>query len=215
MDNDAFDKWEEERRVRRAERDARRAGRSRSENPTDDPEEGSRRSRRKERVLHTRISDDLDETLRKAAGEMRVPVSNLVRNVLEDVFDVVESVTDNVGDLVDDVLDQVDRSRVDFRGRGRHRHRRRRPSRRERGEGGEEPRGPSPEEREAVEAEIEAIEREAFPELLGWQPLILNRAQTCVDCGRDLAPGDRGLVGMGEEGLSDKYLCRPCGNARS
>ena len=55
---------------------------------------------RKERVLHTRISEQLSEDIRQMADELRVPVSNLVRNVLEEAFAVVETVTDNVGDLV-------------------------------------------------------------------------------------------------------------------
>ena len=57
--------------------------------------------------MHTRISDDLDEALRKAAEDLRVPVSNLVRNLLEDAFDVVESVTGSIGDLVNDVVDEA------------------------------------------------------------------------------------------------------------
>ena len=59
---------------------------------------GGRSSRRKERVLHTRISEDLAEDLRKIAEDLRVPVSNVVRNVLEEAFSMVETVTENVGD---------------------------------------------------------------------------------------------------------------------
>jgi predicted transcriptional regulator len=66
-----------------------------------------RRRQRKERVLHTRVSDELDEALQDAARRLRVPVSNLVRNVLEDVFDVVEAVTENVGELVEDVVEEA------------------------------------------------------------------------------------------------------------
>ena len=66
-----------------------------------------RRRQRKERVLHTRISDDLDDALQDAARRLRVPVSNLVRNVLEDVFDVVEAVTENVGGFVEDVVEEA------------------------------------------------------------------------------------------------------------
>ena len=102
MDNEKFEQWAEERRQRRAERDARRS----------DRRDSSERPRsKKERVLHTRISDQLDDSLRRAADEMRVPVSNLVRNVLEDVFTVVETVTENVGDLVSDIIDEADEVR--------------------------------------------------------------------------------------------------------
>jgi hypothetical protein len=41
------------------------------------------RRERKERVLHTRISQQLAEDIGRMAEDLRVPVSNLVRNVLE------------------------------------------------------------------------------------------------------------------------------------
>ncbi len=70
-----------------------------------------RRRGRKERVLHTRVSDALADDIRKIAEDLRVPASNLVRNVLEEVFDVVETVTDDVGGLFDDLLDEAEATR--------------------------------------------------------------------------------------------------------
>jgi len=69
------------------------------------------RRERKERVLHTRISQQLAEDIGRMAEDLRVPVSNLVRNVLEEVFSVVETVTDNVGELIEDVMDEAGRLR--------------------------------------------------------------------------------------------------------
>ena len=83
-----------------------------------------RRRERKERVLHTRVSDALADDIRRMADDLRVPASNLVRNVLEEVFEVVENVTDDVGHLFDDILDEAEaaRERVrDQRQRGVHR----------------------------------------------------------------------------------------------
>jgi hypothetical protein len=91
----------------------------------------SRRGRcrpRKERVLHTRISDSLAEDIRRIAEDLRVPASNLVRNVLEEVFDVVESVSDDVGGLFEEVLDETEAAReriASARSRSRRRRRRR------------------------------------------------------------------------------------------
>jgi hypothetical protein len=45
-----------------------------------------RKEERKERVLHARIPAVLDEQIKKLAEGLRVPVSNLVRNVLEDAL---------------------------------------------------------------------------------------------------------------------------------
>ncbi len=83
---------------------------------------------RKERVLHTRVSENLVEDIRRIAEDLRVPASNLVRNVLEEVFDVVESVSDDVGDLFEELLDEAEGAReriVRARSRSRRRANRR------------------------------------------------------------------------------------------
>ena len=79
--------------------------------PRPDSEEERPRRERKERVLHTRISHQLAEDIGRMAEDLRVPVSNLVRNVLEEVFSVVETVTDNVGELIEGVMDDAERVR--------------------------------------------------------------------------------------------------------
>jgi|GEM_PF-2445903 len=78
------------------------------------------RARRHERVLHTRISHDLAQDLRRAADDLRVPVSNLVRNVLEEAFGAVERVSDEVGGFLEDVLAEADGPRSDLRRLRRH-----------------------------------------------------------------------------------------------
>jgi len=50
--------------------------------PTDEP---------KERVLHTRIPESLDEAIRARAAGLGMSVSNLVRNVLANALEVVEA----------------------------------------------------------------------------------------------------------------------------
>ena len=115
MDREEFDHWDEQRRRRRSERETRRSER-RTERQAEDTQRQAREGR-KAKVLHTRVSEQLDESLRKAANEMRVPVSNLVRNVLEDVFDVVETVTENVEDLVEDLMEEADHVRLRFQRR--------------------------------------------------------------------------------------------------
>ena len=94
-DSDRVSETESE--SRREARHARRASRR------DD------RHGREQRVLHTRISERLSDDIRRLAEDLRVPTSNLVRNVLEEVFSVVESVSDDVSDLVDDVLEEAPR----------------------------------------------------------------------------------------------------------
>ena len=57
--------------------------------------------------------------------------------------------------------------------------------------------------------------RPEFPDVLGWQPLALNREQDCADCQRTLTPGVRAFIGLTEAGMSRTILCRDCMNARS
>ena len=48
--------------------------------------------KKKEKVLHARISQDLEKQIRKEAGSLGVSVSNLVRNILANTFDLVEDI---------------------------------------------------------------------------------------------------------------------------
>lgn len=184
MNREDFDRWEEERKRRQSEREARRAERKKQRE-----DEGKPADDRMERVLHTRVSEDLDDALKRAAEELRVPVSNLVRNVLEDVFDVVEKVTDNVGDFLGDLGDRQGR-RAGRRGE-RWARRLRRHGLRVYGELADD-------EPDAAAAPAPAAEpaqvRRDFPDVVGWQPLILNGPQRCGDCAREVEKSSRAFV---------------------
>jgi hypothetical protein len=47
---------------------------------------------KKERVIHTRVSETLDEELREKAASLGLSVSNLVRNVLQNTLGLVEGI---------------------------------------------------------------------------------------------------------------------------
>ena len=49
---------------------------------------------RQERWLHTRISETLEDALKQEARRRRLPVSLLVRNVLEGALDLVEDIVE-------------------------------------------------------------------------------------------------------------------------
>jgi hypothetical protein len=148
---------------------------------------------RKERVLHTRISEQLSRDIRQMAEDLRVPVSNLVRNVLEETFSVVESVTGDMGELLEDVIEQAERASDRIH---HFQHRRR--------------------ERESREADRrQRPERpEKFEEIEAWQPVILNAPRRCDGDGREIRRGDQAYVGLTASGLSGTYLCPPCVEAR-
>ncbi len=54
------------------------------------------RDGKKERVLHTRVPAVLERELKRFADNLRVPVSNLVRTILEDAVSVADAATENV-----------------------------------------------------------------------------------------------------------------------
>lgn len=201
MNREDFDRWEAERKQRQAEREARRAERRKEREQEGKPPED-----RMERVLHTRVSEDLDEAIRRAAEELRVPVSNLVRNVLEDVFDAVEKVTDNVGDFLGDLGDR-ERRKAGRRGERWARRLQRHGLRVYANLADDEP-------GVAAQAAEPPAARRDFPDVVGWQPLILNGPQRCADCSREVEKGGRAFVGLTARGLSEHYLCAPCMQAR-
>ncbi len=92
--------------------------------PKDDDETPRRKRRRerreeapKERVLHTRVPAVLEEELKRLAKNLRVPVSNVVRAILEDAVDAVDTVGEVAeGELVG-FADRLARQRDHLRGR--------------------------------------------------------------------------------------------------
>lgn len=71
------------------------------------------REAKKERVLHTRIPAVLEAELKAAARSLRVPVSNLVRTILEDAV----TIADRASERVEDRLSRAAETVHDQRGR--------------------------------------------------------------------------------------------------
>lgn len=68
-----------------------------TETPPAEPDgEGDGRMDKKERVLHTRVPAVLEAELKRFAQNLRVPVSNLVRTILEDALSVADAAGENV-----------------------------------------------------------------------------------------------------------------------
>lgn len=201
---------------------------------------------RKQRVLHTRISEQLAEDIRHFAEDLRVPASNLVRNVLEEVFSVVDRVSGDLGELMDDLIDEAEGVRDRVRrqanpasGSGSERSRRRFSRRRranppdveeelrqdeaaEAASSEESPRpataaGPAssvngePSEPQSSRANpTQPRAAELFPDILGWQPLVLNRDFNCGRCERPLPAGESAFLGIGTAGVTGTALCGRC-----
>jgi hypothetical protein len=215
------------------------AGRPSGDSPEADPDEDWDRvrecggpRRRKERVLHTRVSEQLSEDIRRAAEDLRVPMSNLVRNVLEEAFGAVERVSDEVGGFLEEVLGETKGARSDLRRLRRRvtrlaREQRRRFSR-HRAAHESDAREDDREAEDGDEAFADRVEttmREtpappaapepSFPDVIGWQPLLANAAASCARCARSLEPGERIFAGATERGLSRTFLCGSCMRSRT
>lgn len=182
-----------------------------SEQDTGDRRHRSRHRReRKEHVLHTRISEELAEDIRRMADDLRVPVSNIVRTVLEEAFSAVEKVSENVGDLIEEVVDEAEAASE--RIRRRHRHRRHRHRR----HAGQDARADDPPVQDgprasAAEAESSTAESE---EVIGWQPLFLAQPRRCGSCGQRVERGGQAFAATTVAGLGAAVLCEPCMEAR-
>lgn len=173
---------------------------------TEDERDRGPRGRRKERVLHTRISEELAEDIRRIAEDLRVPVSNIVRNVLEEAFSVVESMTDDVGDLIEEVVDEAEAARERISAR-RRRQRARHWSRR--GHGPQRRAGEAPAEAEP-EPPARTLGADADADVIGWQPLVLHRAQLCLLCGASLERGESAFVALTPDGIGADFACEGC-----
>lgn len=148
-------------------------------------DEGSRRRSReaapKERVLHTRVPAVLEQELKRLAHSLRVPVSNVVRAILEDAIDAVDSVGERTENELLGFVQRLARQRDELRSRVRAR------AAQADAEATEEadPAPPPDEGRSTCPARA--------PELLdgiyGYQPLVLAADTACSICGRVLPAG--------------------------
>ena len=154
---------------------------------------------RKERVLHTRISEQLSDDIRAIADDLRVPVSNLVRNVLEEAFDAVERVSGDVSHLVEDAIEEaelVGQRYRRYRDRVRERSRARAQEARAAAASDVKPPPPAP----------PATSDDALGRVVAWQPVVLAAARRCSRSGRELRPGERAYLGLGESGPLGVYV---------
>ncbi len=75
---------------------------------------------RKERVLHTRVPAVLERELKRFAENLRVPVSNLVRTILEDALSVADAATENVEERLKRAARTLEKEREKLKKRMEH-----------------------------------------------------------------------------------------------
>jgi hypothetical protein len=82
--------------------------------------EAEARDAKKERVLHTRVPAVLERELKRFADNLRVPVSNLVRTILEDALSVADAATENVEDRLRRAAEHLEKEREKLKRRMEH-----------------------------------------------------------------------------------------------
>ena len=81
----------------------------------DGDDKKSRQDAKKERVLHTRVPAVLEQELKRVANAWRVPVSNLVRALLEDALDTLDVVGAKAEGELREVAEMLATERSRFR----------------------------------------------------------------------------------------------------
>jgi hypothetical protein len=71
----------------------------------------SSKTEKKDKILNTRISEALHQELIDQSNKLKIPVSNLVRNILEDAVKFVGELSGNVENLVGDFVYDVQQFR--------------------------------------------------------------------------------------------------------
>jgi predicted transcriptional regulator len=87
------------------------AGARGQSSPSGGPEVPEAKESRKERVLHTRVPAVLERELKRFAENLRIPVSNLVRTILEDALEVADAATENVEEGLKRAAGHLERER--------------------------------------------------------------------------------------------------------
>lgn len=193
---------------------------------------------RKDRLIQTRVPQDLESTLKDEARKRRLSVSHLIRNVLEDTFSLVDNVVSEVDRVVHDSVGVAQALKRDARrlaatARGETAHRKSRDAIETVGEDSGAPNDavddvvdaegePEPEPEPAT-APASAHERASEPspegvwssgplaDVYGFQELVLNRSAECASCGTAIARGSRAHLGMTDRAQAPRvWVCQSC-----
>jgi predicted DNA-binding protein len=164
-------------------------------------------SRRKERVLHTRVPAVLEDELKRLATNLRMPVSNVVRAILEDAIEAVEVVGVRAEDELKGFVHRLSEQREAIR-QGASTAGRARARSEDATSGPETPETSTvPSARgdetlaapEVVEAACPATD-DTLEAVIGFQRLVLRTDSACTVCGRALPKGTEACRGVRDDG---------------
>lgn len=164
-------------------------------------EDSGKRSTGKGRVLHTRVPEVLEQELKAAARNLRIPVSNLVRTILEDAI----AATVVVGKVAEDELLSAAGRIHTQRDRWSHAAARagRAAASRSTDAQSEAQAEPADAETSSSTDHIDEPGAQApvdpLSGVIGYQPLVLAVETQCSKCNQTLTPGSSAFLGVHSE----------------
>ena len=142
---------------------------------------------RKDRLIQTRVPEDLETTLKEEAERRRLTVSHLIRSILEDTFQLVDDVVMDFDKVVTDSVDlarNVSRNAMKIAAQSQ------------------------------GERTPKANWDRTLGDIYGWSELVLQRAAKCRRCGDEIERGERAFVGLSDKPRRSRvWLCRSCMDA--
>jgi predicted DNA-binding protein len=174
---------------------------------------------RKERVLHTRVPAVLEDELKRLATNLKMPVSNVVRAILEDAIEAVEVVGVRAEDELKGFVTKLSEQRAAIREGASSAGRTASKARDARNESASPPAPPvakgdsegSPGSRpdEPERSDARALDTRVLDDVIGFDRLTLRRDSTCAVCGKALARGAEAARGIRDGGPS-VLVCSRC-----
>lgn len=145
--------------------------------------------KRKDKVLHTRVPEELEDALQRKAVAMRIPVSNLIRNILEDAFQFVENVVADGLSITDtirkDAISIAETTKTGFSALKQARK--------------------AKEKTLPDKTKLNAV----LSQIYGWQEIVLNKNSACFSCGKEIKKNAKAKMSAG--GVNPPvFLCRKC-----
>jgi predicted DNA-binding protein len=171
---------------------------------------------RKERVLHTRVPAVLEDELKRLATNLKMPVSNVVRAILEDAIEAVEVVGVRAEDELKGFVTKLSEQRAAIRqgatSAGRSATKARASDAKVDGATDGGPADPPPASaggRGDSDPEARALDTGVLDDVIGFDRLTLRRDSTCAVCGKALARGSEAARGIRDGGPSI-LACSSC-----
>jgi hypothetical protein len=148
-----------------------------TDDTTGDPNDEATNSTRKERVIHTRVPAVLEQELKRLAGSLRVPVSNVVRAILEDAVTAVDVVGRRAEGDLRGIAERLAQNRDRLKGMAERREAR-------------------SADQKGADSERSVDKRPGAEGVLGYQPFVLASEMKCSQCNRTLEAGNEAFLGI-------------------